>query len=71
MKRFRIVKRLVSVYEDKPVSTVVKYTVEQEHHIFGFLRWWSTPSFVRNMMFNHTKIAEQFVWQKYPNAVII
>lgn len=31
MQRFRIVKRLVSmsIYEDKPVSTVVRYTIEQ------------------------------------------
>lgn len=71
MKRFRIVKRLMSIYEDKPVPTVVKYTVEQEHHIFGFLHWWSTPSFAKNMMFNYIEKAEQFVWQKYPNAVII
>lgn len=73
MQRFRIVKRLVSmsIYEDKPISTVVRYTIEQEHHIFGFLRWWSIPSFVGNKMFNHIEKAEQFVWQNYPNAFIV
>ena len=71
MKRFRIVKRLVSSYEDKPVSTVVRYTIEQEHHILRFLCWWSIPSFVGNKIFNMAEIAEQFVWQNYPNAIIV
>lgn len=71
MKRFRIVKEQVLAYEGRPVEIVPLYRIEQRHHLLWIFAWWSTPSFALNKWFSQSEVAEQFVWQKYPNALII
>ena len=73
MKTFRIVSKLVYVEEwkDRPISTTKTYRIEQQFHFMWIFCYWKTPKFAENELFAYPKIAEQFIWSYYPDAVIL
>ncbi len=73
MKTFRIVSELVYVEEhkDRPVSTVERYRIEQQYNFMWIFHYWKTPKFAANEQFAYPKIAKDFIWSYYPDAVIL
>lgn len=72
MKIFRIVHILTEVdaYKDKPISTAVRYRIEQ-YHYFMWIHWWKTPKFAIDKLFNYYDAAMKYIWEKYPDAHIL